>query len=118
MGLRESNAVVRGQILMMDPLPSISQAYAYIKQDEKTRQGTHNFLTDTNMIANSLVVDSDVGAMAVNSNSGKPGFIRGNNVGNKVPLKCTFCNFNGHTIENCCRLILKGETTNYFRIFT
>lgn len=39
MGLHESYAVARGQILMVDPLPSVTQAFFLIKQDEKQKQG-------------------------------------------------------------------------------
>lgn len=39
MGLHESYATKRGQILMMDPLPSVNHGFSLIKQDEKQRQG-------------------------------------------------------------------------------
>lgn len=35
MGLNESYTTVRGQILLMIPLPSIDQAYSLLLQDEK-----------------------------------------------------------------------------------
>lgn len=35
MGLYDNHANVRGQILLMNPLPTISQAYTYVKQDER-----------------------------------------------------------------------------------
>ncbi|XP_017256394.1 uncharacterized protein LOC135147298 [Daucus carota subsp. sativus] len=37
-GLNDSFSNARGQILMMDPLPSITQAYSLVKQEEKQRQ--------------------------------------------------------------------------------
>ncbi|KAL5769286.1 hypothetical protein ACOSQ2_016069 [Xanthoceras sorbifolium] len=37
MGLNESYNAIRGQILLMNPLPSIRQAYAYVCQEEKQR---------------------------------------------------------------------------------
>lgn len=37
MGLHDSNVTIRGQILMISPLPSVSQAYASVKQDEKEK---------------------------------------------------------------------------------
>lgn len=39
MGLHDSFATARGQILMMNPLPSVTSAFSLIKQDEKQRQG-------------------------------------------------------------------------------
>lgn len=102
MGLHESNSTVRGQILMMSPLPSVSQAYAYVKQDEKARQGYNHTLHDTSFAANAFLgafVNSPVVA-AVGA-----GYKR-NNIGSvKHLLKCTYCNFNGHVRENCNKLI-------------
>ena len=37
MGLNESYSIVRGQILLMNPLPSVRQAYSSICQEEKQR---------------------------------------------------------------------------------
>lgn len=39
MDLHDSYATTRGQILMMDLLPSVTQAFSLVKQDEKQRQG-------------------------------------------------------------------------------
>jgi len=37
MGLNESYSAIRGQILLMNPLPSVRQAYSSISQEEKQR---------------------------------------------------------------------------------
>lgn len=34
MGLHESYTGIRGQILLMNPLPTVNQAYGMIKQEE------------------------------------------------------------------------------------
>ncbi|GKC17149.1 hypothetical protein Tco_1013931 [Tanacetum coccineum] len=39
MGLDDSYANVRGQILLMQPLPSVGKAYNMIRQEEKQREG-------------------------------------------------------------------------------
>ncbi|WOH14455.1 hypothetical protein DCAR_0933974 [Daucus carota subsp. sativus] len=39
MSLNDSFAAARGQILMMNPLPTISQAYALVKQGERQKLG-------------------------------------------------------------------------------
>ncbi|RVW56241.1 Retrovirus-related Pol polyprotein from transposon RE1 [Vitis vinifera] len=59
MGLNESYSVIRGQILLMNPLPSVRQAYSSISQEEKQR-----LLTSTNAAAESAAS----AAMAVRSN--------------------------------------------------
>ena len=38
MGLNESYSAVRGQILLMNPLPSLRRAYALVSQEEKQRE--------------------------------------------------------------------------------
>lgn len=91
---------------MMSPLPLISQAYAFVKQDEKARQSYQSVIASNTHFANALV-NSSVNAAATNlgANSGfkKPSF---NSNGAAKPLvKCAYCNFNGHTKENCYKLI-------------
>lgn len=51
MGLNESFASARGQILMTNPFPSIPQAYSLIKQEERQRQG-HTVIQSFNANAN------------------------------------------------------------------
>ena len=48
MGLNESYSAIRGQILLMNPLPSVHQAYSSISQEEK-----QHLLTSTNAAAKS-----------------------------------------------------------------
>ena len=58
MGLNESYSAVRGQILLMNPLPSVRQAYASVCQEEKQRHLSATHVTDSNNSA----------AMAVRNN--------------------------------------------------
>jgi len=37
MGLNESYSAVHGQVLLMNPLPSVRQTYSFVSQDEKQR---------------------------------------------------------------------------------
>ncbi|WKA12939.1 hypothetical protein VitviT2T_030281 [Vitis vinifera] len=60
MGLNESCSVIRGKILLMNPLPSVRQAYPFVSQEEKQR-----LLTSTNAVAKSTASAT----MVVRSNS-------------------------------------------------
>ncbi|KAK0598594.1 hypothetical protein LWI29_036139 [Acer saccharum] len=59
MGLNYSYSGVRGQILLMNPLPSVRQAYSSVSQEEKQRLLTSTHAAD----------DSGTAAMAVRSNN-------------------------------------------------
>jgi len=37
MGMNESYSAVHGQVLLMNPLPSVRQTYSFVSQDEKQR---------------------------------------------------------------------------------
>ncbi|XP_074373127.1 uncharacterized protein LOC141713557 [Apium graveolens] len=98
MGLNDSYSTTRGQILMKSPLPSISQAFSLIKQDEKQKQGYHLSVPFIgNVKENSYF--SKVGTSGMNSVNNK---ISG---GQKPILKCTYCNKKGHTGEYCFKLV-------------
>jgi len=49
MGLNDSYTSVRGNLLIMNPLPSLGQTYSLLIQEERHRQvkNTTNFLTDS-----------------------------------------------------------------------
>lgn len=92
MGLHESYSVARGQILMMNPLPTLPQAFSLIKQEEKQRQG--NLATSSSFIAN--------------AKSNNPVIRNANvqlDVAAKKQLKCSYCHKEGHLKETCFKLI-------------
>ncbi|XP_073136145.1 uncharacterized protein [Henckelia pumila] len=88
MGLNDSFAHVRSQILLMDPLPTVGQAYALISQEE-----SHRSL----MVPPSSL--SDLGTSAFYSAQNKP------EVRKKEPLYCVYCNWPGHTKATCFKLV-------------
>ncbi|XP_074323717.1 uncharacterized protein LOC141660627 [Apium graveolens] len=91
MGLNDTFTNVRGQILMMNPLPTLSQAYAILLQEENQREIQHSALSNDNL------------AMAVKSNySGKnqqPKFNSHKKVDSTVI--CDFCHISGHLKDKC-----------------
>ncbi|XP_075518111.1 uncharacterized protein LOC142552274 [Primulina tabacum] len=83
MGLNEMYGHVRSQILMLDPLPSVNQAYSIISQEESHR------------VALSSHPSADLPSVAFYSSSNK-----------KVEsVKCENCNVIGHTKDQCFRII-------------
>ena len=59
MGLNKTYSVIRGQILLMNPLPSIHQAYSSISQEEKRRVLSSTYTsTDSSSRAAAMVVRS------------------------------------------------------------
>ena len=63
MGLHESYTAVRGQVLLMHPLPSIRQAYSLVTQEEKQR-----LLSSTHTISDSI----NSAAMVVQGRNNRP----------------------------------------------
>ena len=62
MGLNDSYSTIRGQILLINLLPTVRQAYSSVSQEEKQR-----LLSSMHTVNDSV----DSAAMAVRSNSGK-----------------------------------------------
>lgn len=100
MGLNDSFAAARGQILMMSPLPSVAQAFSLIKQDEKQNQGYHTTYPFIGAVRDNYQASG--GSKSQFSQSGN--FSTVNN-GNIPVLKCSRCNKEGHLKENCFKII-------------
>ncbi|KAB2612568.1 hypothetical protein D8674_034884 [Pyrus ussuriensis x Pyrus communis] len=93
MGLNESYAAVRGQLLLMDPLPVVNKAFSLIIQDDKQRT--------VSMHAPERSSVTDTAAFAVRDNMRNSDTCRAH-------LKCDYCNWRGHTIDQC-RKLKKGK---------
>nr|XP_009602511.1 uncharacterized protein LOC104097618 [Nicotiana tomentosiformis] len=99
MGLNEVYTIVRGNILMMNPLPSLAQAFAILIQEEKQREMKSN---------NQLMIDSSSLSvnMAGNNNFRTSYGQQGNGSGGN-----SYTNYNqssgtgpGHTKDKCYKL--------------
>ena len=92
MGLNDSFSHVRGQILLMDPIPSVEKVFSLLIQDEKQRSvGQSNnggpFVESTALAAKGTSFDPK-------NNKGK---------GKERPT-CSHCGLQGHTVEKCYKL--------------
>ncbi|KAM1479790.1 hypothetical protein ACFX2I_027022 [Malus domestica] len=112
MGLNESYAAVRGQLLLMDPLPAVNKAFSLIIQDEKQRA------VSIHAPGRSSITDAAAFAVRDNMrNSGRNFSPRNSHLkcgrcdatGHtsetcRAHLKCDYCNWRGHTIDQCRKL--------------
>ncbi|XP_038713330.1 uncharacterized protein LOC120007200 [Tripterygium wilfordii] len=94
MGLNDTYAHVRSQILLMDPLPPINKVYSLVLQEERQRA-----------ITSAVPTFSEPSAMAVKTQSfaEQRKFNRATN-NTKEGLFCTHCKRQGHVVDRCYKL--------------
>ncbi|XP_075473941.1 uncharacterized protein LOC142504998 [Primulina tabacum] len=90
MGLNESYAQIRAQILMMEPLPVISKTFSLVVQEERQRSIHH----DVSAIPGQSLVFNTSNAAAVR---GAP-TVKGSTFDRRI---CSHCHFPNHTVDNC-----------------
>ncbi|CAL9016300.1 unnamed protein product [Prunus brigantina] len=99
MGLNESYNAVRGQLLLMQSLPNVREAYNFVTQEEKQRE-----------IGNNSIAENFSVAAAVrnfkNSNNKFSGnsFSHSSSNSNSEGLFCRYCKKDTHKIETCPKL--------------
>ncbi|XP_073158979.1 uncharacterized protein [Henckelia pumila] len=94
MGLNDSYAAIRAQVLMIDPLPVMSKVFSLVVQEERQRSiypAAPSKVTDPPF---SLVVSGAVG------NVRKFPTFKGKIGG----LLCSHCGFTNHTVDRCYKL--------------
>ncbi|KZV48565.1 hypothetical protein F511_32101 [Dorcoceras hygrometricum] len=97
MGLNESYAQIRAQVLMMEPLPIISKVFALVVQEERQRSIHHGTAK--------ISIDHHVSLNNVNSNivnSTTTPRVPRSGKGDKVV--CSHCHFRNHTVDKCYKL--------------
>jgi hypothetical protein len=117
MGLNESFSHVRGQILLMDPLPSINKIFSMVIQEERQREITSTFfapLAHTPAAMTSRFTSPAAMTPKSASKYASPAamapkyapryhFSKTQYSRKERPL-CTHCGLLGHTIERCYKL--------------
>ncbi|XP_038995860.1 uncharacterized protein LOC120153902 isoform X2 [Hibiscus syriacus] len=83
MGLNDTYSAIRSQVLLMQPLPNVNQAYSMIVQEEAQR----------------AQLSGVSGATAMYSNAS------GNSDRRRFNGVCDYCKIKGHKRDNCYRLI-------------
>ena len=87
MGLNDSYSSIRGQILLLEPLPSLSKVFSLVVQEERQRTlGVRQSVPVDNLALNS----TNSSVCAVSSKAKRP--------------ICSHCNISGHTADKCYKL--------------
>jgi len=101
MGLNESCAQARGQILMLNPLPPINKVFSLVIQEERQKE-ISNSVTSLNQNSAALLTKSVV---TTGSGTLTPrGHFNKNTSYRKDKPTCSHCEISGHTAEKCYRL--------------
>ena len=87
MCLNDTYVIVKGQILLMDPIPSLSKVFSLFLQDEKQRKVGKKLNTESS-------------TLAIKTNGSTKSF-------NKAKFgrpQCTYCGILGHAADKCYKL--------------
>jgi hypothetical protein len=96
MGLNESFAAVRGQILLMDPMPPINKVFSLIRQEERQRSiGSLHASLSTPFVESTALMCKSEGMKVVGSKQFSQ---------KKERPQCTHCGLLGHTVDKCYKL--------------
>nr|XP_016488070.1 PREDICTED: uncharacterized protein LOC107808097 [Nicotiana tabacum] len=98
MGLNDSYSQARSQILIMNPTPTINQAYALIINDESQKLA----VAASRLLGANLTMSAnhyDVVMHTRTRHGGNQKFKKNYNI------QCDFCKMKGHNKENCCKIV-------------
>ncbi|XP_019260972.1 PREDICTED: uncharacterized protein LOC109238930 [Nicotiana attenuata] len=96
MGLNDTYAPQRSQIIMMNPTPTLDQAYSMLIQ-EKTQRMSGTLMSQSGILGTGPVEGSSSALAVANATNIRPK--RNNN------LYCDYCHMKGHKRENCYKLV-------------
>ncbi|KAF7140894.1 hypothetical protein RHSIM_Rhsim06G0111500 [Rhododendron simsii] len=101
-GLDESYAPLRGQLLLYEPLPSVTKMYSFVLQEEKQRELSHT-----------TFIKPEASALTANSNNASRNFTSSRAYSQQPSHSapkgrprphCDHCNNDGHTIATCYKI--------------
>lgn len=101
MGLDESYTNIRGQILLLQPLPSVAKAYNMLRQEEKQR-GIQKQPSVTPIALNTMAYKRGFGNQSQKQNDNSQSDKRSNF---KKGTTCTYCNKEGHIRNECYKIV-------------
>nr|XP_009784507.1 PREDICTED: uncharacterized protein LOC104232924 [Nicotiana sylvestris] len=103
MGLNEADNGVRGNILMMKPLPFTAQAYSIVLHDESQREIQSD--TSFSVESSAFMVSGKKWAPRKHHEGAKVGIPNSGADGKRSDLFCNYCKKFGHVKEGCYKLI-------------
>ena len=111
MHLNENYEAIRGQILLLDPLPTVNRAYSMVERVDTQRKVTGNITANREVAANvtrassSPFEESEPLTNAFNVRSGSNSKGRRDFKKNKSSRYCDHCQRSGHTTDQCFKII-------------
>ena len=97
MKLNDNYSVIRGNILMLNPLPNVTQVYRMISQEEHHKEfSTSQSQNSSDALA--FAAERSSGAKYPNKN------VPGKKQNQKPTYYCTHCKMTGHSIERCFKV--------------
>ncbi|KAL3354369.1 hypothetical protein AABB24_018823 [Solanum stoloniferum] len=108
MGLNKVYTIIRGSILMMNPLPSMAQAFALLVQEEKQREfkPSNQMFAEGSSMSSSMIPSVNVSSSS-SSNGGqqfRTNFSTSNNYNGRSRPYCEHCRRPGHTKDRCYKI--------------
>lgn len=106
MGLNDAYNTIRGNVLMMSPLPSISQVYSMLIQEEKQREirSAGHFFGDSASLTAEFHKPKFTYKEGPERFDDKTSSRSEKFEGRRSSLFCNYCKKPGHSIEKCYRL--------------
>ncbi|KAL8100664.1 hypothetical protein AgCh_032790 [Apium graveolens] len=108
MKLNDHFSTVRGHILLMQPLPSVSQAFRLIVQEETHKEFSNSSQNDAMAFSACKRTPGSGNTVNYNGTGSRPqANFSGGNANRKKPganYYCTNCKISGHSIERCFKI--------------